>query len=143
MPSTLSPSHHDACRLTATPIPADVCLSIECGHDQKGDPYAMARFASGEVLTATPVDPDLGFDHANTVLHDAAHSIIACLLGLDRSPVLERVVELRSLSQEQVDLEEAAVFAIQAWCASLQDNEQVKNASVTNAINSLERIYVP
>jgi hypothetical protein len=119
----------------------DVCLTITVGHREDGSLSTTVHFASGEALHADAGSPDLGFDEQDTVLHDVAHTILACRLGLDRSPVLERVVDLRPLSQEEVDLEEAAAFAIQAFCAALQGRDYLPAiANVRVALDRLEGV---
>lgn len=128
-------THHVVCDVEPQ---SDVLLSVNIGHRTNGSLVASVRFASGDLLTAEAGDPDLGFTEADTVLHDVAHTLLACRLGLGRSPVLERVVNLRPLTQEQVDLEEAAVFAIQAWCLSLRNEDP--GPAIRNALVSLNRL---
>lgn len=102
-----------------------------------GTEGTTVRAADGQEIR-TPVPTDLGLTEADTILHDAAHAILAAHVGLTCSPVLERVAEARSLSQDQVDLEEAATFAIQAWCASLRGDSH--GALVANAREALLRL---
>lgn len=129
--------HHRVC-LVPDPDLVDTCLTIIVGHRADGSLVTTVHFASGERLTAEAGDPDLGFDEADNVLHDVAHTLLACRTGLDRSPVLERVVEIRSLSQRDVDLEEFAAFALQAWCATLQGRDP--GPAIANARASLDRL---
>lgn len=119
----------------------DVCLTVTVGHRADGSLHTVVHFPTGEKLSADASDPDLGFDEADNVLHDVGHTLLACRLGLDRSPVLERVVELRPLSQRDVDLEEAGIFTIQAWCAALQGRDP--GPAIANALASLNRLAGP
>lgn len=130
-------THHRIC-LTPDEDTVDTCLAVLVGHRADGSLVTTVHFASGERLTADAGDPDLGFTEPHTVLHDAAHTILACLLGLDRSPVLERVVNLRPLSQRDVDLEEAAAFAIQAWCMALRGEDPAP--ALANVRTALDRL---
>lgn len=132
------PSHHDACLHGQPDGLVSTSLLITVGHREDGSLCTTIRFASGDVLVADAGSPDLGFDEAHNVLHDVAHTVLACALGLRRSPVLERVVDLRPLSQEHVDLEEAAVFALQAWTQALRG--ETYGAAVSNALASLNRL---
>lgn len=135
---SLAPVTHHAVCLGPDPEHRDVLLSIAVGHRDDGALVTSVRFASGDLLTAEAGDPDLGFTEADTCLHDVAHTLLACRLGLGRSPVLERVVNLRPLTQESVDLEEAAVFAIQAFCSSLRSEDP--GPAIRNALVSLNRL---
>lgn len=121
--TTPNPDHHEFCIPVRPSEHVSTCLSIAVGYREDGSLLTIVHFPTGERIEAESGNPDLGFDEANTVLHDVAHTLLACLLGLDRSPVLERVVDLRPLSQRDVDLEEAASFALQAWCASLRGQD--------------------
>lgn len=117
----------------------DICLTITVGHRPDGTLASVVRFpVTDETITACADDPPLGLDAADNVLHDVAHTLLACRLGLRRSPVLERVLDLCSLSQRAVDLEEAANFAIQAWCAALDGRDH--RAAVANVRTALERL---
>lgn len=131
-------SHHDLCvfKTGAEPEQTDTCLVISVGHRSDGSLITVVRFASGERLTADADSPDLGFSEPDTCLHDVAHTLLAARLGLDRSPVLERVVNLRPLSQRNVDLEEAATFAIQAFCAGIRGDDP--GPAIQNALASLQ-----
>jgi hypothetical protein len=134
-------THHDVCLAKSDADLVDSCLNITVGHRADGTLVTTVRFASGEKLVAEAGDPDLGFSEPHTVLHDVTHSLLACLLGLDRSPVLERVVELRALSQVDVDIEEAATFAIQAFCHALRGEDP--GAAIANVRTALDRSFVP
>lgn len=135
---TLTTDHHEAC-VAHTEPQVDLCLSIAVGHRADGSLVTTVRFASGERLVAEAGNPDLGFDEADTVLHDVAHTLLSCRLGLDRSPVLERVVDLRPLTQRDVDLEEAAAFALQAWCAALQGRDP--EPAIQNVRTAIDRSF--
>lgn len=88
---------------------------------------------------STPTPTDLGLGDACAILHDAAHALLAAHVGLEASPVLERVATGAPLSQEHVDLEEAATFAIQAWCAALRgEDHRPAIANVRTALDRLE-----
>lgn len=93
--------------------------------------------AGGDTVS-TPTPTDLGLGDACNILHDAAHALLAAHVGLEGSPVLERVSGLRSLTQEQVDLEEAATFALQAWCAALRGEDHAP--AIENVRAALERL---
>lgn len=118
-----SQTHHAVCAVPVIPGFSSVDLVITVGHREDGSLQSAVRFPTGDVLVAKAGDPDLGFTETDNVLHDVAHTLLAACAGLSRSPVLERVVDLRPLSQQDVDLEEAAVFALQAWCASLRGED--------------------
>lgn len=94
-------------------------------------------WADGQRVS-TPAPTDLGLSDACNILHDAAHALLAAHAGLEGSPVLERVAGVRSLSQEQVDLEEAATFALQAWCAALRGEDHQPH--IANVRAALERL---
>lgn len=128
-------THHQVC-LSFENL-ADVCLTIVVGHRHDGALSTSVHFPTGERLQAHAGSPDLGMTEPETVLHDVAHTLLACHLGL-RSPVLERVVNLRPLSQLHVDLEEAATFALQAWCAAIRGENH--RPAVDNACASLDRL---
>lgn len=135
--------HHTLCPIDQRPGPdVETCIAIEVGRRSDGTLVTAVRFATGDVITAEAGDPDVGLTEPHTVLHDAAHTILACLLGLDRSPVLERVADLRPLTQRDVDLEEAAAFALQAWCASLRGDESDVWAAVANVRTALDRLDI-
>lgn len=134
----MATDHHTGRVCITTDEQVDVCLTIIVGHREDGSLSTAVHFPSGERLRASTEDPDLGFDEPDTVLHDVAHTLLACRLGLSRSPVLERVVDLRPLSQRDVDLEELATFAIQAWCASISGRDP--QAALDNARASLLRL---
>lgn len=116
----------------------DVCLTITVGHRADGSLLTTVHFPTGEKITADALDPDLGFTETENVLHDVGHTLLSARLGLDRSPVLERVVNLRPLTQRAVDLEESAVFAIQAWCCELTGRDP--GPAIANALASLTRL---
>jgi len=132
--------HHEFCVPVYHTEHVSTCLTINVGHRADGSLLTVVRFASGERLEAEAGNPDLGVGEAHEVVHDAAHTILACLLGLDRSPVLERVVDLAPLSQRDVDLEEAATFALQAWCASLRNEDPA--GFIANIRTALDRLEV-
>ena len=132
-------NHHDTCLASVPTEHVSTCLTVTVGHREDGSLLTVVRFASGERLEATAGNPDLGVGEAHEVVHDAAHTVLACLLGLDRSPVLERVVDLRPLSQADVDLEEAATFALQAWCASLRGEDPTPH--VANVRTAIDRSF--
>lgn len=100
-----------------TPRPI-LCITVV--RDDDDNLASVVDFGNGERIFASAATLDLGLDEPHTVLHDAAHTLLAVVLGLDGSPVLRRVAGLQPLSQRQVDLEEAAVFAIHAWVSGLQ-----------------------
>lgn len=118
----------------------DTCLSISVGHDDTGALVTEVRFPYGRSIVARAGDPDVGLDETHTVLHDVAHALLSAAIGL-RSPVLERVTEARSLSQRDVDLEEAAAFAIQAWCISLRGEDPTP--ALDNVRTALDRLAKP
>lgn len=131
-------SHHEACIVSTEPG-VDTLLAITVGRDQStGRLATVVRFPNGQRLVATKGDLDLGFSEPDTVLHDVAHTLLAARLGIGRSPVLERVVDLRPLSQRDVDLEEAATFALQAWCAALRDEDP--GPALANLATTLARL---
>lgn len=117
----------------------DICLTITVGHRADGSLSTAVHFPTGEKVEATAADPDLGLDEPDNVLHDVAHTLLACLRGLERSPVLERVVDLRPLSQRDVDLEELAAFAFQAWCIALSGRDP--GPALVNAAAALARLH--
>lgn len=129
-------SHHDACTQVPCPEDTQTCLTIDIATRTDGSLVTTVRFPEGPTLVAEAGNPDLGFEEPDTCLHDVAHTLLAARLGL-RSPVLERVVELRPLSQDAVDLEEAAVFALQAWCLALRDEDAAP--AIRNALTALRR----
>lgn len=135
-PAPTTETHHKVC-VTFEDL-ADVCLTIVVGRRADGALSTSVQFPTGEKLQAKDGEPDLGFCEPDTVLHDVAHTLLAARLGLDRSPVLERVVDLAPLTQEQVDLEEAATFALQAWCAALRGEDP--RPAIANVRASLERL---
>lgn len=117
----------------------DVCLTITVGHRADGTLASVVRFpVTDETIVACADEPPLGLDESDNVLHDVAHTLLACRLGLKGSPVLERVLDLCSLSQRAVDLEEAANFAIQAWCAALEGRPH--QPAVNNVRSALDRL---
>lgn len=130
--------HHVTCATPVEPLHTETLLGVTVGRRPDGALEAVVRFPDGSRLVADSKDPDLGFTEAQNVLHDVAHTLLAAHLGLDRSPVLERVVDLRPLTQREVDLEEATVFALQAWCAALRGEDP--SAAVLNALTALERL---
>lgn len=133
--------HHTVCATPVEPHHVETLLAVAIGRRPDGALEAVVRFPDGTRLVADAKDPDLGFSEPQNVLHDVAHTILAAHLGLDRSPVLERVVDLRPLTQREVDLEEAAVFAIQAWCAALRGEDE--RPAARNAQAALDRVLAP
>lgn len=130
-------THNALCDLHDSDVD-DICLSVVIGR-RNGALVTTVRFPTGDQIKAQAGDPDLGFSEADTCLHDIAHTLLTARLGLDRSPVLERVVDLRPLTQEAVDLEEAAIFAIQAFCASLRGEDHRPHiANIRTALDRLE-----
>ena len=115
------------------------CLTVRVSRHPDGSLATVVTFPTGEEIHANAHEPDLGFDEVGNVLHDVAHTLLACHLGL-RSPVLERVADLRPLSQYHVDLEEAATFALQAWCDEIQGRDPL--AAIGNALASLHKARV-
>lgn len=109
------------------PIP-DLLCSIVVGRQDNGRLYARTEFAHPEAqpIIATADDPDLGLNEADTVIHDVAHLLLCVLASIDGSPVLERVAGIRpggeaGVCPVTVELEEAAVFALQAYVRFLAD----------------------
>jgi hypothetical protein len=128
--------HHEACVNGACSAMTPV-LQVEVGRRPSGELVTLVTFPGGETLVAEAGNPDVGLDEPHTCLHDVAHTLLAARLAL-RSPVLERVVDLRPLSQTDVDLEEAAVFALQAWCLSLEGQDP--SAALQNVRTALGRL---
>ena len=116
-----------------------VALNITVARKADGSLHAVCSFPDGQTLSSQAGDPDLGFDEADTVLHDVAHTLLNARLGLDRSPVLERVVDLRPLSVEDVDVEEAATFALQAYVAKLQGRDAAP--AIANVRSAIDRSF--
>lgn len=117
----------------------DVALTVTVGYRADGSLYGVVQFPEGPQITSQAGDPDLGFNEPDTVLHDVAHTLLVTRLGLDRSPVLERVVELRPLSQRDVDLEEAATFALQAFAAALRGEDPAP--AIANVRSAIDRSF--
>lgn len=134
--------HHTIC---ATVPDKSVLIAVEVGRQDDGSLVTTVHFPEGEVLKAEAGDPDVGLNEANTCLHDLAHTLVACRLGLERSPVLERTVGVRpgrsespdGLSQFDVDVEEAAVFALQAYCHVLQGEDP--RGALRNVLSAVQR----
>lgn len=127
----------DACGPQPPPRPARQ-LTVTVDRHTDGTLHSTVTFPGGQTITASAVDPDLGFDEVDNVLHDLAHTLITCRRGLERSPVLERVVDLRPLSQRDVDIEELATFALQALCAAVSGRDP--QPALDNAQASLLRL---
>jgi hypothetical protein len=131
-----SSTHHSRCWLPEEHV--ETVLTIAVGRREDGTLSTVVQFPDGETIEASQGEPDIGLDECTTCLHDVAHTLLAARIGLDRSPVLERVVDLRPLSQEHVDLEEAATFAVHAWSLALR-GEQYRPA-IANVQTALARL---
>lgn len=128
-------THHKVCLDTGLD---DVQLTITVGHRPDGTLHTVVHFPDGQRLEADAGDPPLGMDELDNCLHDVTHTLLAARVALGRSPVLERVVELRPLSQRDVDLEELATFATQAWCLAIAGEDP--GPALVNASISLGRL---
>jgi hypothetical protein len=127
-------------QLDALFVATELLLGITVERHADGSLHTTVRFPEGPELTSSANDPDLGFDEADTVLHDVAHTLLLGRLGL-RSPVLERVVDLRPLTQDAVDAEEAATFALQGFLAALRGDDATPHwANVRTALDRLQRV---
>lgn len=114
-------------------LPPDLLACIEVWKDDTGKLHAACNFHNqdAKVIEASEGNPDIGYPEPETVLHDAAHLLVCLLAGIGVSPVLERVAGNRpgalddpncGLDQERVDLEEAAVFAVQNYVKYIREN---------------------
>ncbi len=136
----MNDQHHEACVWNGPDPTVSTCIQVTVGHRDDGSLVTLVRFASGEQLLAEAGNPDIGLEEGDTVLHDVVHTLLACGIGLDRSPVLERVVDIIPLAQDLVDLEEAAAFAIQALCIATRGDDPANAVSnARKALSSYQR----